>query len=152
MALLHSNKKANVFNLCNQELIAVIREHCLFLDFFSALFINKRRKRLFRKLFTLIVILVATSFITGLAYAAGITIPLGFTLNTNTSTLNVPGNVTNAGTLQVSSGAITLTGDWSNSGTFTQGTSTVTLNGTSQSISGTTTFYGLSKTVTTAAT
>ena len=64
----------------------------------------------------------------------------------------MPGNVANAGTLQVSSGAITLTGNWSNSGTFTQGTSTVTLNGTSQSISGTTTFYGLSKTVTTAAT
>ena len=62
----------------------------------------------------------------------------------------MPGNVANAGTLQVSSGAITLTGNWSNSGTFTQGTSTVTLNGTNQSISGTTTFYGLSKTVTTA--
>jgi hypothetical protein len=41
-------------------------------------------------------------------------------------------------------------GNWSNSGSFTQGTSTVIFNGAGQSISGTTTFYGLNKTVTSA--
>jgi len=47
---------------------------------------------------------------------------------------------------------IKVAGDWTNSGTFTPGTNTVTFDGTNQSIMGTTTFYNLTKSVTTART
>ncbi|HLD87953.1 MAG TPA: hypothetical protein VI955_01365, partial [Candidatus Omnitrophota bacterium] len=67
----------------------------------------------------------------GQALGASLTIPSGSTLNVNTGTLTVPGNITNAGTLQTSSGTITLTGNWVNSGTFTSNTGTVTFNATS---------------------
>src|SRR5207253_3061291 len=45
-----------------------------------------------------------------------------------------------------------LTQDWSNTGTYTPGTNTVSFIGGSQFINGNTTFYNLTKTVTTAAT
>ncbi|MBI3314622.1 MAG: DUF11 domain-containing protein [Candidatus Omnitrophica bacterium] len=67
----------------------------------------------------------------GQAWGASLTIPSGSTLNVNTGTLTVPGNITNAGTLQTSSGTIMLTGNWVNSGTFTSNTGTVTFNATS---------------------
>lgn len=58
-------------------------------------------------------------------------------------------HVTIAGTLAADgSSNIEVSGDWSNSATFTSGTSTVTLSGTGQSISGSTTFYNLTKEVT----
>lgn len=70
--------------------------------------------------------------------------------------LDVNGDLTlTAGTLDVVSGqnyAITLAGNWSNAGTFTARSGTVTLDGTSQTLSGSTTFYNLSKTVASAAT
>lgn len=47
---------------------------------------------------------------------------------------------------------ITLAGNWSNSGTFTSRSGTVTLNGTDQTVSGSTSFNNLTKTVTTART
>ncbi len=63
--------------------------------------------------------------------------------------LDVDNNLTiTAGTLDTKSGsnyAITLAGNWSNSGTFTARSGTVTLDGTDQSITGTTTFYNLTK-------
>lgn len=51
------------------------------------------------------------------------------------------------GILKPDSGAtITVSGNWSNVGTFTANSGTVTLDGTSQTITGATTFYNLSKT------
>jgi filamentous hemagglutinin family protein len=60
-------------------------------------------------------------------------------------------------TLNASSGTdgastITLGGGWTNNGTFTAGSSTVTLNGTDQTITGSSTFFNLTKTVAAAAT
>jgi len=78
------------------------------------------------------------------ASAAGITVPSGSTLNLNTGTLNVPGDITNAGSFQTSTGGITLTGSWANTGAFTKGSGTVTFKGTTQSdITGTSTFNNL---------
>jgi len=87
-----------------------------------------------------------------LAYTAGFTIGSGCYLALNDGSLDVDGDVGVTGTLTVGSGSINLTGNWSNSGTFTAGTGTVTFNGTDQTISGATTFYNLTKTVTSAAT
>jgi len=56
------------------------------------------------------------------AYAAGITVPLNSTLDVNTGTLDVPGDITFAGTLAISTGTINLTGNWAKTGTFTAGT------------------------------
>ncbi len=67
--------------------------------------------------------------------------------------VNVAGNVIlNGGIFQPMTGSgvptINVFGNWSNSGTFTSGTgTTVTLNGTNQTISGSTTFYNLTKSV-----
>ncbi|OGY30728.1 MAG: hypothetical protein A2805_03410 [Candidatus Andersenbacteria bacterium RIFCSPHIGHO2_01_FULL_46_36] len=72
---------------------------------------------------------------------------------TQNATLDVNGALTiTAGTLASSANAITLAGNWSNSGTFTHGNNTVTLDGTSQAITGSanTTFYNLTKTVSSA--
>ncbi len=62
------------------------------------------------------------------------------------------GDVTlSTGILTAPSGSFTVSGDWiRSSGTFTVGTGTVTLNGTNQDISGSTTFYNLTKTVSSA--
>jgi hypothetical protein len=68
--------------------------------------------------------------------------------------LVVSGNLTlTAGTLNTKSGSnygITVGGNWANTGTFTPQWGTVTLNGTNQTISGNTTFYNLTKSVTSA--
>jgi len=66
------------------------------------------------------------------------------------SALDVNGNLTiTQGTLDVSSNnfAVTVYGNWSNSGTFTYRQGTVTLDGTNQTISGSTSFYNLTKEV-----
>lgn len=84
--------------------------------------------------------------------------PSGYTISSS-------GNVNNSGTISNSSGVFSFSKDlintgtfsggassltfgqnWNNTGTFTAGTSTVTLNGTTASISGSTTFYNLTKT------
>ena len=90
--------------------------------------------------------------IPSLVHTAGLTIGSGSEIDLTSATLNVSGDIANTGTLTVGSGSVALTGNWSNSGTFTSGTGTVTFNGTNQSISGTTTFYNLTKNVTSAAT
>ncbi len=56
------------------------------------------------------------------------------------------------GTLNANGKAMTIGGNWSNSGTFTANSNTVTLDGTDQTISGSNTFYNLTKNVTTART
>ncbi len=76
--------------------------------------------------FALIAVVLASG-----AWGAGITVPSGSTLNVNTCTLNVCGDVTNAGTLQTTTGTISLIGNWVNSGTFTSNNGTVTFNATS---------------------
>ncbi len=84
------------------------------------------------------------------AHAAGLTIGSGSRFALNNGSLNVPGDITITGTFAVGSGAVTLTGDWVLNGTFTAGTGMVTLNGTNQAISGASTFYNLTKIVSTA--
>ena len=75
--------------------------------------------------------LAATVLTTFPAFAQGVNVPSGSTLNVNSGMLNVSGTVNNAGTLLVTTGAVSLTGDWTNSGTFTAGTGTVNFNGIS---------------------
>lgn len=76
----------------------------------------------------------------GLSVDNNLTITAG-TLNTTTNGCysGGPGTTCN----------IKVAGNWSNSGTFTANTATVTLNGTDQTITGTTTFYNLTKQETT---
>ena len=79
------------------------------------------------------------------------------TLKLNNSTLNITGNISInssdlSGTNQIDAGSATINigGNWTNNDTFTAGTSTVNLNGANQILKGSTTFYNLSKTVTSA--
>jgi len=97
-------------------------------------------------------ILVVLLVLPSLTHAGGLTIGSGCQMALNDGALNVGGDVAVTGTLTVGSGSINLIGNWSNSGTFTPGTSTVTFNGANQTISGSTTFYKLTKSVTTPAT
>ncbi len=55
-----------------------------------------------------------------------------------------------SGTLNSAGYDITLAGDWTNAGTFTQGIRLVTLDGASQTITGDTTFYDFTKSVSSA--
>ena len=73
---------------------------------------------------------ILVCFIPSQAWAQGINIPAGSSLNLNTGQLVVPGDVNNAGTLTTTTGPITLTGNWTNSGTFHSGTGTVNFSGT----------------------
>jgi len=57
-----------------------------------------------------------------------------------------------SGTLDSGGNTITLGRHWSNSGTYTHGNNSVTLDGTNQTVSGSTTFYNLTKSVSSAAT
>lgn len=79
------------------------------------------------------------------------TYPSTTTLGNN---LALSGNLTiaSASTLNASPSDynVTLTGNWANNGTFTPFMNTVTLSGTNQSITGTNTFYNLTKSVTAA--
>jgi len=89
------------------------------------------------------------------AFAAGITIGSGaiVTLVGSPIITTVDLTININGTLYAdanSTAIINVSGNWSNSGTFTAGKSTVILNGNSQSISGSTTFYNLTKEVTSA--
>lgn len=74
---------------------------------------------------------ILVCFIPSQAWAQGINIPAGSSLNINTGQLIVPGDINNAGTLTSTTGPITLTGNWTNSGAFHSGTSTVNFSGTS---------------------
>jgi len=68
--------------------------------------------------------------------------------------LNVDGDfvIAEGNAVNANARAINVAKNWSNSGTFTHGNNTVTLDGTSQTIYGSSTFYGLAKTVSSAAT
>jgi hypothetical protein len=75
----------------------------------------------------MIVTLFLSSSSANLAFAQGFNIPAGSTLNLNSSTLNLPGNLDIDGSLVVTTGTVSLTGNWDNAGTFTAGTGTVNL-------------------------
>jgi hypothetical protein len=81
-----------------------------------------------------------------LAIAGNLTINSNSTLSGSTGTINLTGNLTNAGALSFSSGALNIGGNLTNNGTFTYGTSNTTFNGSlGQAISGSTypTFYNM---------
>ncbi len=88
---------------------------------------------------------------TDLAISGGLTIASGI-LNLNNKNLNVDGNVLIDinGSLYATSSNITVKGNWTNLGIFNSGTSIVILNGANQTIYGNTTFYNLTKTITSA--
>ncbi len=78
------------------------------------------------------------------------------TIQGSGATFNTPAALTIAGNLHIASGTLDVTGgsfalqvsgNWLNTGTFTPRAGTVTLNGTNQSVTGTTTFYNLTKSV-----
>lgn len=66
----------------------------------------------------------------GYAFAQGLNIPAGSSVDVNTGTLDVGGDITVTGTLASSSGRVALAGDWTNNGTYTPGTGTLEFNGT----------------------
>jgi len=86
-------------------------------------------------------------------FNGGLTISSG-TFTGSSGAVDVNGNLTlSGGILTAPSGSFTISGNWNRTaGTFTPGLNTVTFDGTSQMISGITTFYNLTKNVTLAAT
>ena len=122
---------------------------------------------------------VSSSFIPGISnsytVSSGNTLSLGYTtslptLGTNNpnlfnfavtgGTVTAPSTLTIGGSFSISGGTFTapsgnfnVAGNWSNTGgTFTHNSGTVVLNGTSQVLTGATTFYNFTKSVVTAAT
>ena len=59
-------------------------------------------------------------------------------------------SIASGATMNATTGAFNVSGNWANSGTFNHKDRTVTLDGTDQSISGSTTFYNLEKSIETA--
>ncbi len=96
-----------------------------------------------------ILLFAAVGFINiGYTHAAGLTVPSGQTLNVNTSSMDIRGDVTVdfGGTLEMSTGEIRVDGNWENNGTFNAGTGTVILDSTSpgqEVTSGNSMFYNL---------
>ena len=86
---------------------------------------------------------------------AGLSITSGYTgtitqSGNNIVNIGLSGFSQAGGTFSAGSTGITVSGNWSNFGTFIANQSTVTLRGTGQTISGNTTFYNLTKSVTSA--
>jgi len=73
----------------------------------------------------------------------------GGTLTATDGTIDAADVTISSGTLTAPTGTFTVSGNFSNSGTFTPNEGTVTLDGTDQTISGSTSFYKLSKEVAT---
>jgi hypothetical protein len=86
---------------------------------------------LFSRFKKLIAAVILAAFIPSQAWAQGIIVPAGSSLNINSGQLTVSGNVTNAGNLSTTTGNINLSGNWTNSGTFGAGTGTVNFNAAS---------------------
>jgi len=78
----------------------------------------------------------------------------GFPVFSGSGAINLGSVTIDAGTSFTLNSSLTInvSGDWTNNGTFNAGTTTITLNGTNQEISGTNTFYALSKTASSACT
>ncbi len=76
------------------------------------------------------------------------------TLDTQSNNIRVVGNTLIAGTLVARGATIRAAGNWTKeaAGTFTANTGSVILNGTAQTLSGSTTFYVLTKNITSAET
>ncbi len=81
--------------------------------------------KMFSKFKKFIACAILVAFIPSQAWAQGIVVPSGSSLNVSTGRLTVPGDITNAGTLSATTGAINVSGNWTNSGIFSAGTSTV---------------------------
>ena len=95
-----------------------------------------------------IILITITVLLTGIcssSYAAGISVPLGCSLNIGSNSLTVPGDVINAGTLSLTTGILTLTGNFTNTGIFSAGSgSTVIIrSATPSEITGNNDFYDL---------
>jgi hypothetical protein len=87
----------------------------------------------------------------GLTINGSLTIAAGLLdLNNKNLTINSYLLIISSGSLNATSSTITVKGNWANYNSFTPGTSTVILSGTNQTIYGNTTFYNLTKTVTSA--
>lgn len=74
-----------------------------------------------------------------------------FTISSSSLTVRGSFSIT-TGTVAAGTSTLFIGGDWSNTGTFNAGSSTVNFNGTNQTISGSSTFYHFTKTVTSSAT
>src|SRR5208283_2999566 len=85
--------------------------------------------RPFNRFKKFIALAILACFIPSQAWAQGLVIPAGSTLNVNSGKLTVSGDINTAGALSTTTGAITLSGNWANTGTFTPGTGTVYFNG-----------------------
>ena len=75
--------------------------------------------------------------------AAGLTVPADYKVDVIADEFDIAGDITNAGTLQITEGSIELDGNWTNTGTFDAGTSgTVEFTGsTAATITGDNTFF-----------
>ncbi len=103
------------------------------------------------KFFLSITLLVITlsQFFSGITYALNnFIVSSTAAISLSANSLSVDGNLfINSGTLTVTTGSIIVGGNWGNTGSFQAGSGLVTLNGAGQTITGSTTFYKLSKTV-----
>lgn len=86
-----------------------------------------------RAMLLLFASLMSLMFVVPSSWAQGVNIPASSTVNVNTGTLNVAGNVSisTTGTLQTTTGTVKASGNWTNSGTFTPNTGTVEFTGSS---------------------
>ncbi|MGR3219587.1 MAG: hypothetical protein ACUZ8H_07200 [Candidatus Anammoxibacter sp.] len=108
-----------------------------------------------KTLYCILFVTVFCSIVTNYSYAIGVDINSNAGIGINKGSFNLKGDLNVLGTLTASSlrtTVIGLTGTWTVSGSFVSGSSTVNLIGSDQSITGTNTFYNLTKTVTSAAT
>lgn len=87
---------------------------------------------------------VATAVATGIETYANVETNSSANI-TLTGTLKISGNLVSAGTLNVGSSTIELGGNFTNTGTFNAGTGTIKLMGTTQTLTGSTTFNSLEK-------
>ena len=91
--------------------------------------------RYYHKTALFIVLMINMIAFTTSLYAAGIINDADNTINIDDATLNIDGDMDNAGTLKASTGSINLDGNWTNTGTFDGGSNgAVIFTGTADSI------------------